>query len=226
LGAAKRFGRTWALAGVQLAIPAGEEVCLLGPNGSGKSTLLRLLATTSRPTRGAVRLFGRAPETHGDELRARIGFAAHPPFLYGELTGLENLRLTAAMYGLGMAEPDLRERLAAVGLGQAAANARLRTYSQGMTQRLSLARALLHNPDLVLLDEPYTALDTTGIAMVDRLLDGLRAAGKTTVVATHLVERAVARADRVLVLRGGRLVFDGPPAALPGPVAHVASEDG
>jgi ABC-type multidrug transport system ATPase subunit len=151
------------------------------------------------------------PISDGDEVRRHVSLLSDRPPVYSELTALENLKFAAAMYGLRSSEGELRSALAAVGLARAAA-ARVGTFSQGMGQRL-LARAALQNPDLVLLDEPYNALDAEGLRLVDQLLARVRAAGKTAILATHHIAKGLALCDRVVALRGGRLVFDGPTAS-------------
>ena len=221
VGLAKRYGHTWALRGINLTVAAGEAVALLGPNGSGKSTLLRILVTATRPTFGEVRVCG-VPSSEGDVVRRHVGLLSDRPPLYNELTALENLKFAAAMYGLRVTDDDLRGALAEVGLSRAA-GARVGTFSQGMAQRLSVARAALHNPDLVLLDEPYNALDAEGLRLVDQLLARVRAAGKTAILATHHIAKGLALCDRVIALRGGRLVFDGPTAGfVASPLAEEA----
>jgi ABC-type multidrug transport system ATPase subunit len=202
----------WALRGIDLAILSGEAVALLGPNGSGKTTLLRILATAAQPTLGEVRVFGIPTRTDGDAVRRRVGLLSERPPLYDELTALENLKFTAAMYALAATEDRLRAALVGVGLAHVA-DARVRTFSQGMAQRLALARAALQGPDLVLLDEPYNALDAAGLRLVDDFLSGLKAAGKTAILATHHIAKGLARCDRVVALRAGRVAFDGPTAA-------------
>jgi len=157
-------------------------------------------------------------------VRARIGVLAHASGLYGELSALENLHFAARMYGLSLTDQTLLGRLTQAGLRHAA-DARVRTFSQGMLQRLALMRATLHDPDLVLLDEPYTALDADGLALVDRFLMDLRAAGKTAVVATHLVERSLRHCDRAMVLSAGRAIYDGPPAGVPAHIFPAALEE-
>jgi len=210
-GLAKRYGRAWALREIDLSIRPGEAVALLGPNGSGKSTLLRILATATRPTHGEVRVFGFPIRTDGDAVRRRVGLLSDRPPLYDELTALENLAFAAAMYGLPVRDDGLRAALATVGLPRVA-DARVRTFSQGMAQRLALARATLQSPDLVLLDEPYNALDVEGLRLVDQLLARVRAAGKTAILATHHIAKGLAQCDRVIALSGGRVTFDGPTA--------------
>jgi len=191
-------------------VAAGDAVALLGPNGSGKSTLLRILATAARPTAGDARVFGISTQD-GDPVRRRVGLLADRAPLYDELTAVENLRFAAAMYGVRASVEDLRAALAEVGLARAA-GAKVRTFSQGMLQRLSLARTALQDPDLVLLDEPYNALDVDGVRLVDQLLASARARGKTAILATHHIAKGLAHCSRVITLAGGRVSFDGPAA--------------
>ncbi len=170
----KRYGRKRVLTGVDLAVPVGGFAVVTGPNGSGKTTLLRLLAGLAVPTRGDLVV--------GAE-RSRVGYLAHEPLVYRELSAVENLDLYGRLYRV----PERRERVGMLlerfGLWEAR-NERVSTYSRGMTQRLALCRTLLHDPELLVLDEPYSALDEDGAALLDRELDGL-AGSKTLVVATH-----------------------------------------
>jgi heme exporter protein A len=222
-GVTKRYARTWALKGVDLHVERGELVSLLGPNGSGKSTLLRILTSATRPTTGEVRVFGAEPKNGGDEVRKRFGVLPASSYLYGELTGLENLRFAATMYGMKASKETLLEALTHVGLA-AAADLQVRTYSSGMRKRLALARATLHDPELVLLDEPYGALDVQGIDWVDRFIRELREQGKTLIIATHEVGRALALCDRAVALRGGRVEFDGHTREYVGVVSGATQE--
>jgi len=215
----KRYGHTWALRGVDISIAAGEAVALLGPNGSGKSTLLRILATAVRPSSGEVRIFGVSGRD-GDALRRRVGLLSDRPPLYDELTALENLEFAATMYGLRVSERQLRAALDDVGLARAM-TAKVRTFSQGMAQRLSIARARLQDPDLVLLDEPYNALDVEGLRLVDQLLANAKTQGKTAILATHHIAKGLAHCSRVLTLTGGRVTFDGSAGSFAGSQAAL-----
>jgi len=204
----KRYARTWALKAVNLKVGQGQLVSLLGPNGSGKSTLIRVLTASTRPTYGEVRIFGQQPK-NGENARERMGVLPHQSFLYAELTALENLRFAATMYGINADKDQMMEALDHVGLAHVA-DAQARTFSSGMRKRLALARATLHDPDLVILDEPYGALDVEGIGWVDRFIAEQREAKKTLVIATHEIGRALALCDRAVQLRSGRVMFDGP----------------
>lgn len=173
-GLEKRYGRKRVLAAVDLDVPAGGVALVTGPNGSGKTTLLRVLAGLAAPSRGSL-------EVEVD--RARIGYLAHEPLVYRELTALENLDLYGRLYRV----PERRERIGMLlerfGLWDARGE-RVADYSRGMTQRLALCRALLHEPELLLLDEPYSSLDEPGAVLLDRELETL-AGGRTLVVSTH-----------------------------------------
>ena len=173
-GIEKRYGRKLVLRGVDIAVPPGGFAVVTGPNGSGKTTLLRLVAGLALPTRGDLLV---------DADRSRIGYLAHEPLVYRELTAVENLDLFGRLYRV----PERRERIGMLlerfSLWEAR-NERVSTYSRGMTQRLALCRALLHDPDLLVLDEPYSALDESGAAQLDRELEALERR-RTLVVATH-----------------------------------------
>lgn len=173
-GIEKRYGRRRVLAGIDLDVPLAGFVLVTGSNGSGKTTLLRIVAGLAAPTRGTLEV---------DVDRARIGFLAHEPLVYRELTALENLDLFGRLYRV----PERRERIGMLlerfGLWEARGD-RVSTYSRGMVQRLALCRTLLHDPDLLVLDEPYSALDEQGAELLDRELDEL-VGRRTLVVATH-----------------------------------------
>jgi heme ABC exporter ATP-binding subunit CcmA len=211
---AKHYGPVPALDGLDLEIPPGQFVLLLGPNGAGKSTLLRLAATLLRPTAGTLRLLGQDPQG-GDRiaLRRRIGLLSHQSFLYDHLTGRENLEFYARLYGLSDAAREVARALEAAGLPDRGDD-RVRGYSRGMQQRLAIARALLHRPDLVLLDEPFTGLDREAADRLQERLRAVRADGRTCLMTTHDFHSAAPFADRVIVLRRGRVAADRPAAGL------------
>lgn len=209
-GLGKTFGRAVVLREVTLQVAAGEVLALFGPNGAGKSTLLRLLARLMTPTSGALTLFGDPEPTPA--VRRRIGLVAHQSFLYPDLTARENLLFYAGMFDL----PDTPARVDAwlerVALADVGARP-VRLFSRGMEQRLSLARALLHDPELVLLDEPWSGLDAAAADWLAGLLVELRQQGRTVIVATHDFERGLAVATRALIVHRGRLAWQAPVTA-------------
>jgi len=203
-GVTKVYGRQRALGGVSLTLEAGRLCVLLGPNGAGKSTLISILSTLTRPTGGEVR-FGDTPHREAARsLRGAIGVVAHESFLYGDLTGRENLRFFLGLYDLRDGSDEL---LARVGLDEAA-DRPVRTYSRGMQQRLALARALAGQPRLLLLDEPFTGLDRAGVAALRTLLAELRDDGRILVLVTHDLAAAGDLAQHAVVLRRGKVVAD------------------
>jgi len=210
----KSFGPRAALAGVDLSLDKGEFVTLVGPNGAGKTTLLRILATLSRPTSGTVRIAGLDPAHAGTEIRRSLGFLSHRTLLYEDLSAEQNLRFYARMYGL---EDDGAERISAllerVGLAQRRHDL-VRTFSRGMQQRLTVARAVLHSPQVLLLDEPYTGLDPQAAQALTALLANLAGQGCTLLLTTHDLDRGLAVGQRMVVMAQGRIVYDKPRAAL------------
>jgi len=201
----RHYGRRRALSRVSLACRAGEVLGLLGPNGAGKSTLLAILATILAPSAGQVRYGSLVPDDAGPALRARLGFLSHDLHLYPELTARENLVFFARLYGLAGVEPRVDQALAHAGLS-ARGNDLVSGFSRGMRQRLALERALLHDPRLLLLDEPFTGLDDASVGALVQRLRGLRDAGRIVVVVTHDLDVAEALLDRLAVLKEGRLV--------------------
>jgi len=208
----KSFGPRAALVGVDLGVEAGESVTLVGPNGAGKTTLLRILATLTKPTEGSVRIAGLDPLKNGEQARRHIGFLSHRTLLYGDLTAEQNLRFYAQMYDLND-ETRITSLLERVGL---AARRRdlVRTFSRGMQQRLSVVRAVLHQPAVLLLDEPYTGLDPNAAQVLTDLLADLTEDGCTVLLTTHNLERGLALGQRMLVLSRGRVVYDEPREAI------------
>jgi heme exporter protein A len=205
----RRYGERTALAEVTLSLEVGQTLAVLGPNGAGKTTLLRVLATLLRPQGGELEVLGHSLPQDGWAVRGRIGLLAHEPMLYRELTARENLRLHARLHGV--ADERIEELLAAVGL-ERRGDEPLRTLSRGLVQRAAVCRALLHEPDLLLLDEPYANLDPAAREIVEPLIG--RNSGRTRVVVSHDPQEAVADADVVLGLVRGRAAFVGAPAQL------------
>jgi heme ABC exporter ATP-binding subunit CcmA len=209
----KSFGRSVALDRVSLDLGPGEALVLLGPNGAGKTTLLRVLATLVRPTGGTLRLGEVDALREPERARPLIGMVGHGSYVYEDLTAIENLRFWAAMHGHDAGEPRLRGALAQVEL-DGVATERARTFSAGMKRRLGLARVLLGQARILLLDEPFTGLDRQGSKWLAEFLQGFKAGGGTTVLATHSFGGALGVADRVAILAGGRLLLDRPAADL------------
>lgn len=200
---AKVFGERRALDGVSFSLPAGAFLSIFGPNGAGKTTLLRILATLSRPTGGSLSMLGVDALEEPGELRARIGLISHKPMVYGDLSASENLEFFASLYG----EPDserIRELLRLVELDHRR-NDPARTFSRGMTQRLSIARALVNDPDIVLLDEPYSGLDPHAMQLFDELIERVRE-NRTFVMVSHDLDKGLSLCTHALVLARGRVV--------------------
>ncbi|OGO12593.1 MAG: heme ABC exporter, ATP-binding protein CcmA [Chloroflexi bacterium RBG_13_68_17] len=198
----KSFGLKPVLRGLDFLVEGGEFVAVLGPNGAGKTTFLRILASLSRPGMGDVRVAGYRLPQQAAALRGALGVVSHQPLLYGDLTAAENLRFFGRMYGLSGLDDRIAEVLKMVGL---AARARdlVREFSRGMQQRLAIGRAVLHDPRVMLFDEPYTGLDPEAAAMLDGLLLEVAARGRTVVMTSHDLARASVLATRVDVLARG-----------------------
>lgn len=201
----KSFGRTPVLRDLSLRVAGGEVVAIFGANGAGKSTLLRVLATLYRPTSGTLRLFGSAD--FGPSTRRRIGLLAHQSFLYPDLSARENLIFYARMHRLPHPEDTADRWLARVALDDVGSRP-VRFFSRGMEQRLGLARALLHQPELLLLDEPWSGLDAGAADILTALLASLRQEGRSVVASTHDFERGLAIADRAVILHRGRVEWE------------------
>ncbi|NKB67920.1 MAG: heme ABC exporter ATP-binding protein CcmA [Candidatus Latescibacteria bacterium] len=207
----KRFGDTTALTPIDLSVLPGQFVLLAGSNGAGKSTLLRLLAGLTRPSGGRVRVLGGDPVRQAP-VRGRIGLLAHQTLLYDDLTAQENLLFYAQLYELPQRASIVDQALDEAGLSRRRQH-RVRTFSRGMKQRLALARATLHNPPLLLLDEPFTGLDTSAVEALTQRLQGLKRQGSTCLLVTHRLDTALPLMDRLVVVKRGRACYD---AAWPG----------
>ena len=199
--------REWpVLWDLDMSVQWGESLSLFGANGAGKTTLLRILATSSRPDAGTVRIAGRDLRRHTAEVRRRVGVVAHRSFLYDDLTPRENLNYYARLYGLRDRDVRIADVLERVGLSDRA-NHRVRTLSNGMQRRAAIARAILHRPDVLLLDEPETGLDQDSRQMLGGLLSQWTSEGRSVVLTTHDIELGIEWGRRTAVLSGGKLSF-------------------
>jgi heme exporter protein A len=198
-GLSRHYGEREALSDVSLSLADGQTLVVFGPNGAGKTTLLRVLATLLRPHAGSISVLGRKLPEEAWAIRGHVGLLGHEPLLYRELTARENLRFHARLHGV--AEERVSELLEAIAMN-ARANEPLRTLSRGMVQRVAVARAVLHDPELLLLDEPHSNLDPAAVELVAPLIGA--AAQRTRVICSHDPSGGLAEADVVLGLRAGR----------------------
>jgi heme exporter protein A len=198
----KRFGLKTILRGLDFSVEPGEFVALLGPNGAGKTTFLRILATLSRPSLGSVSLAGHHLPHQAAQVRAKLGVVSHMPLLYPDLTAEENLRFYGRMYGIGNMEARITEVLEMIGLENRRKDL-VRTFSRGMQQRLAIGRAVIHDPQVMLFDEPYTGLDQDASEMLDEVLRSVAADGRTVVMTSHDLVRAEDLATRFDILSRG-----------------------
>ena len=208
----KSYGTAWALRGVDLVVESGEAIAVFGANGAGKSTLLRLLATITPPSFGTLQIYGRDAVRHRESARRMIGVLGHQSYLYSDLTAAENLALYARLYNVEDAHGQVWEALSEVGL-EGAGDRRVRELSRGMQQRLALARATLHRPPLLLLDEPDGGLDPDGLDRLQRLLARRLEGGQSVVMATHRLEVGLALCQKAVILSRGKAVRIAPSQA-------------
>jgi heme exporter protein A len=206
-GLTRQYGSNLVLRGVNLHVRPGEFVTLVGPNGAGKTTLLRIIATLLRPSGGRVEIGGWPLPAHADKVRRHIGMVSHQALLYGDLTAAENLEFYARLYQLDNRDERVAAALRTVGL---AARRRdpVRTFSRGMLQRLTIARATLHGPDVLLLDEPYTGLDQEATRLLDDLLLREAAQGRTIFMITHDLVRGLNLGQRIAILNRGKIAHE------------------
>jgi heme exporter protein A len=200
----KRFGLKTVLNGLDFQVAEGEFVALLGPNGAGKTTFLRILASLSRPSFGELLVAGYRLPSQAAAVRSRLGVVSHQPLLYGDLTAEENLGFYARMYHLSSPAQRIQEVLDLVGLASRRRDL-VRTFSRGMQQRLAIGRAVLHNPDVMLFDEPHTGLDQDASTMLDNVLREVAARGRTVVMTSHDLARVAGLASRFDVLSRGKI---------------------
>jgi heme exporter protein A len=198
----KRFGLKAVLRGMDFSVEPGEFVALLGPNGAGKTTFLRILASLSRPTLGSVNIAGYSLPGQASAVRHRLGVVSHLPLLYGDLTADENLRFYARMYDVPNADKRISDVLELVGLLSRRRDL-VRTFSRGMQQRLAIGRAVLHDPEVMLFDEPHTGLDQDACLMLDTVLSEVAVRGRTVVMTSHDLARVADLASRFDVLSRG-----------------------
>ncbi|MDP2766590.1 MAG: ABC transporter ATP-binding protein [Candidatus Methanoperedens sp.] len=203
----KAFGTNIVLRNINLRIEKGEFLTIFGPNGAGKTTLIKIMSTLVRPTSGKVVIDGIDIKENPIEIRKKIGVISHETYLYHELTATENLRFFGRMYNVPQLEKRIDELIKLVGLSFRK-NDRVRTFSRGMKQRLSIARALIHDPPILFLDEPYTGLDQHASATFDRILGGMNAHDKTRVLISHDIERGIAMCDRAIILTNGHIAHE------------------
>ena len=206
-GVTKRYGFVTALQDISLSVFGGEFVAIFGPNGAGKSTLLRVISGLMQPTRGSVKMAGVAAN------RARLGYVSHQSMLYNEMTGLENLVFFAQLHGVENPRQEASRLLDRMGLTTAGRQL-VQGYSRGMKQRLTLARALLHRPGMLLLDEPYAGLDQQGKDLLTTTLRSLHRKGKTILLVTHNLADGLDLCTRVVIQHRGQLVYEGTRAAV------------
>jgi len=207
-GLTKKFATFRALAGLDLQVADGESVALFGPNGAGKTTLIRILTLGLKPTTGELRLAGLSPRTHDRAIRGRMGVISHQSFLYDDLTARQNLEFYAAIYGVEQPRQRAAELLEMVGLSHRADDA-VGTFSRGMQQRVALARSLVHDPEIIFLDEPFSGLDPHAAGMLRRTLERLRRQRRTVFMVTHNLTQGLELSDRWLILDRGRLIDEG-----------------
>lgn len=210
----KRYGSHWVLSRVNLKVKRGESIGLFGGNGSGKSTLLKIMATLLPPSTGRMTVLGDEAEGRKRKIRGRLRFLAHEKQLYSALTVLENLQLTASLRGVssGKADSQIQEILERFRIDRFG-GCRISQLSEGMKKRVVIGRLLIgpEEPELILLDEPHPTLDLEGRKILDGLITDWRRSGKAILLASHDHAQALAHVDRLLVLEGGRISYDGPP---------------
>lgn len=207
-GLTKRFGSIAALDGVDLELRRGESLAVFGPNGAGKTTLTRILTLTLRATSGTIRIAGRDPRQDETRSRGILGLISHQTFLYDDLSARENLVFFARMHGVRDARGRAGSLLASVGLEERASDP-VGTFSRGMQQRLALARCLVHDPEIVFLDEPFTGLDPLAASLFREALGRLRREGRTLLLVTHNLAEGLELSDRFAILARGRIVAAG-----------------
>ncbi|HSE83376.1 MAG TPA: heme ABC exporter ATP-binding protein CcmA [Thermodesulfobacteriota bacterium] len=205
-GVTKSFGNVQALRGVDLRVKRGEFLTVFGPNGAGKTTLIKLFSTLTKPTSGKITIAGHDIKKEPDKVRSVIGVISHDPYLYENLSAIENIMFFASLYGISEAEERSVQVIKRVGL-EGRMYDLVRTFSRGMKQRLAVARAIVHEPRILLLDEPYTGLDQHGAKVFTEMLGWLKAGGRTVIMTTHDIAEGLEMSNRVAILSGGRIAY-------------------
>jgi len=208
-GISKSFGNILALRGIDLKVKKGEFITIVGPNGAGKTTLLKILSTLMKPTLGKGRIVGFDLREEEKNLRRNIGMLSHFTFLYENLTAYENLKFYGGLYQVRNIEKEIKRVIQEVGL-ETRLHDTVRTFSRGMKQRLSIARAIIHNPSLLLLDEPYTGLDQWSEKRLKSILRRFHSKGKTIIITTHNLSSSLELGDRVIILSSGKILHEQP----------------
>lgn len=207
-GLSKSYGRTQVLRDLDLRIPWGQTLTVLGPNGSGKTTLIKTLATLAKPDAGEIRIAGMSLRRSGVRVRRAIGVVTHEPLLYDGLTGAENLRFFARMFALDRIEDRIQVVAEQMGVSDRL-DARVGTLSHGMRRRFSIARALLHSPRVLIMDEPESGLDQQALSLLESLITDSANPSRTILMTTHNFERGIALADRIAILSRGCIGYEG-----------------
>jgi len=203
----KSFGSIQALNGIDLRLKRGEFLTIFGPNGAGKTTLLKILSSITKPTTGKAILAGYDITKEPQKVRESIGFISHEPYLYESLNALENISFFASMYGISKSREKAIEVIKKVGLENRMYDF-VRTYSSGMKQRLAVARAIVHDPKILLLDEPYTGLDQHGSKIFSEMLSWLKTHKRTILMTTHNISEGLELSDRIAIINNGKIVFE------------------
>lgn len=223
-GLTKSFSSHYALRGIDLQVNYGEHLAVMGPNGAGKTTLLKVLATIMNPTSGKMTIAGLNPKKDAEEIRRRLGVVTHQVFFYSNLTAYENLEFYSRMYDVPNRKERIHEVVNMVGMTHRLHD-RMGTLSRGMQQRLSIARALLHNPEIILLDEPETGLDQQALSILWQVLKGDKEKPRTVFLTTHNLERALQFGDCAIILCRGRIVYKEKTCVLDLPALRKAYEE-
>ncbi len=209
----KSFGGHEALRGIDIRIKKGEFYTLFGPNGAGKTTFIKILSTLAKPSSGSLTVAGHDAVKEPDRVRRVTGVLSHDPFLYENLSAFENIMFFGTLYGVKDSRGRAREVIDRVGLGRREHDL-VRTFSRGMKQRLAVARAIVHDPGILLLDEPYTGLDQHGAGVFGDMLSMLKSDGRTILMTTHNIDEGLDRSDRVGILAGGRMIYESGPGGV------------